>query len=422
MAQGPGSSRFVRGSLLFVLAGTLQALFPSAALAIPAWSRKYDVACATCHYPAPPRLNVFGQKFRRAQYRLLDEFKKDADWKSVGNYLSMKISGGYDYDSPKSGFPGAGGVTSSFKLDEVSLFYAGPLGKNFSGWVELERPGDSSEIEVAASIGGLRGRPDSFWTFRLGQFHTLGEHGFGGIDRPTGITSPLAFAGSLVENNDFALSQPQVGVEGNYVHGNSSVTARVLNGANLFTGADGARTTDQADQNRDKDYFLSYELLWGSTASGLTVFGYDGRQEDLADPATPPGVVKVRRFGASAAQIFKGGLEVQGGIMKGKDDYSLTFPAITGANSIDGQGYWVELEQYLSKAKDLTVLARWDSVDPDTDVSKNSRTQITVGVVMPVADWHSRWALELRNIRQEDPSSNESFTDRQAAVELVLSF
>jgi hypothetical protein len=332
------------------------------------------------------------------------------------------ISAGYEYDSPKSGFPGSDGVTSSFVLDGVTLFYAGPLAKNFSGWVELERPGDSSEIQLVASIGGMRGTPESFWTFRLGQFHTFIEHGIGGLDRPTGITSPLATAGPLVENNDFALSQPQVGVEGNYIHGNSSVTARVMNGASLFTGPDGAKTTDQSDQNRQKDYFLSYELLWGTTASGLTVFGYDGRQEDPANLATPPGVVKVRRYGAAAAQVFKGGFEVQGGLMKGKDDYSLTFPAITGVNSIKGQGYWVEFEQYFSKAKDLTVLARWDGLDPDADISSDTRTQITVGVVMPVADWHCRWSIELRSITQEDQATNDRFRDEQAAADLTLAF
>jgi hypothetical protein len=331
------------------------------------------------------------------------------------------ISAGYEYDSPKSGFPGSDGVTSSFVLDGVTLFYAGPLAKNFSGWVELERPGDSSEIQLVASIGGMRGTPESFWTFRLGQFHTFIEHGIGGLDRPTGITSPLATAGPLVENNDFALSQPQVGVEGNYIHGNSSVTARVMNGASLFTGPDGAKTTDQSDQNRQKDYFLSYELFWGTTASGLTVFGYDGRQEDPANLATPPGVVKVRRYGA-AAQVFKGGFEVQGGLMKGTDDYSLTFPAITGVNSIKGQGYWVEFEQYFSKAKDLTVLARWDGLDPDADISSDTRTQITVGVVMPVADWHCRWSIELRSITQEDQATNDRFRDEQAAADLTLAF
>jgi hypothetical protein len=70
--------------MLFALAAALPALFPSSALALPAWSRKYDVPCATCHYPAPPRLNVYGQKFRQAQYRLPDEFDKTADWKTAG--------------------------------------------------------------------------------------------------------------------------------------------------------------------------------------------------------------------------------------------------------------------------------------------------------------------------------------------------
>lgn len=415
-------SRVMRVQLLICVAAFLVALFPSQVSAIPAWSRKYDVSCSVCHYPAPPRLNVYGQQFRRAQYRLPDEFNKQADVKSVGNYVAAKVGAGYNYDSPEAGFPGSSGVTSSFDLDEVTLFYAGPLAKNFSAWVELERPGDSTEVEVAASIGGILGKPETFWTFRLGQFHTLGEHGFGGLDRPTGIMGPLALSTSLLDNNSFSVSQDQVGAEGNFVHGNSSITARIVNGANLFTGAEGATTTDQGDQNRSKDFFLSYELLWGTTASGLTVFGYDGRQEDPADLTTPPGAVKVRRYGISAAQVFRTGFEVQGGFIGGRDAYSVTFPAVTGVDSIVGRGYWLELEQYLSKARDLTLLARWDSVDPDTDVPKNAREQLTVGFVMPVADWHVRWAIELRDIKQQDPVSNDTFSDRQAAAELVLNF
>ncbi|MCI0568533.1 MAG: hypothetical protein L0Z52_10160, partial [Acidobacteria bacterium] len=71
--------------LTFTGAGIL-ALFPSSASAISAWSRKYDVPCSTCHFPAPPRLNVYGEKFRRAGFRTAEEFNKDVDWKSVSNY------------------------------------------------------------------------------------------------------------------------------------------------------------------------------------------------------------------------------------------------------------------------------------------------------------------------------------------------
>ncbi|HEV8374991.1 MAG TPA: hypothetical protein VGR38_02020, partial [Candidatus Polarisedimenticolia bacterium] len=78
----PERSSLVRIATLLVMGGAAMALFPSRASAISAWSRKYEVPCSTCHFPAPPRLNVYGEKFRRAGYRTPEEFNKDVDWKS----------------------------------------------------------------------------------------------------------------------------------------------------------------------------------------------------------------------------------------------------------------------------------------------------------------------------------------------------
>ncbi|HEU4401414.1 MAG TPA: hypothetical protein VFT43_04860, partial [Candidatus Polarisedimenticolia bacterium] len=224
-----------RTSLLFVLAAAVMALFPSPASAIPAWSRKYGVACSTCHYPAPPRLNQYGHKFRRAQYRLPEEFNKEADWKSLGNYVAMRVRMRYEYESNEA----TNSVTSSFNLSDATLFFAGPVSKNFSGFVELERPGNEEIVEAVVSIGGIRGKPDSFATFRAGQFHTLTRVGFGGLDRPTGITTPNALSRALVAGNAFKLNQDQVGVEGTYVHKNWRVIGQVLNGSDITVDATG---------------------------------------------------------------------------------------------------------------------------------------------------------------------------------------
>ena len=73
------SNRFQRngGALVFfLLIGAGLALLPSSAFAIPAWSRKYDVPCSMCHYPTPPRLNIVGHEFRRAQFRMPEDFDK----------------------------------------------------------------------------------------------------------------------------------------------------------------------------------------------------------------------------------------------------------------------------------------------------------------------------------------------------------
>lgn len=414
MLRSSGASWLARVALLFVLAASLTALFPSTASAIPAWSRKYSVPCSTCHYPAPPRLNQYGHKFRRAQYRLPEEFNKEADWKSLGNYVAMRIRASADYDSNE----GAGTVTSGFHLNDATLFFAGPVSKNFSGFVELERPGDEEIIEAVVSIGGIKGKPDHFGTFRVGQFHTLARVGFGGLDRPTGITTPSALSRALVAGNAFKLNQDQVGVEGTYVQGNWRVIGQILNGSSLTDPGPPAvaQTTDQADQNRAKDYVLAYELMWGKTASGFSAFAYRGTQDDLTTVAAPDEVT-MDRYGVTASQVFKGGFEVQGGFVKGKDKYRLPVATV---DSIDGQGYWVEVEQYFEKAKDLTIFGRYDNTDPDKDTSDDVRKQVTVGLVLPIQDWHARWALELRDIKQE--SGTGDLKDRQAAVELMLNF
>jgi hypothetical protein len=390
---------------------TVLALFPTPASAISAWGRKYDVPCSTCHFPAPPRLNVYGEKFRRAGYRTPEEFNKDVDWKSVSDYIGMRVRARYEYDSPEDGF-GTGMVTNTFTLADATLFYAGPVGKHFNGFVELERPGNDAEIEAVVSIGGIYGSPDSFWTFRIGQFHSLVRVGWGGLDRPTGISTPIPLSRALVAGDAYKINQDQVGLEGAYVFKNSRFFAQILNGADLVT----ASTTDHVDQNRQKDWMVGYELLWGDMASGLSAFYYDGTQDDPAS-AVAPDKITFNRYGVTAAQVWKNGFEVQGGFVQGKDDYSIPVAAV---DSVTGQGYWVELMKYWESAHDLSIFGRYETQDPDTDTDDDVRTAEVVGLVWPVASWHVRWALEFRNISQE--TTVDTFSDKQAVAEIMLNF
>jgi hypothetical protein len=205
-----------------------------------------------------------------------------------------------------------------------------------------------------------------------------------------------------------------VGLEGTYVHKNWRIIGQILNGSDLLS----AGTVDRADESRAKDVVLAYEMMWGELASGFTAFVYDGEQNDPGLPlTTAPNVLSMKRYGVTGAHVFKGGFEVQGGYVKGTDDYDVTYGTV---DSVDGNGYWLELEQYFSKMKDLTIFGRYDSTDPNDDVDDNSRTQLTVGLVLPVADWHLRWGLELRSVTQE--SGTGDLKDRVAVGELMLNF
>ena len=65
--SSPGGATVI--ILALVVLGAIMLAAPQESDAIPAWARKYDADCAMCHYPVVPRLNSFGQQFRRAGYR-----------------------------------------------------------------------------------------------------------------------------------------------------------------------------------------------------------------------------------------------------------------------------------------------------------------------------------------------------------------
>ncbi|HEY6221657.1 MAG TPA: hypothetical protein VIX13_03895, partial [Candidatus Eisenbacteria bacterium] len=55
-----------------LLIGLVSWLVPASAGAVPAYARRYDTKCGTCHSPLPPRLNNTGEVFRKWGFRLPD--------------------------------------------------------------------------------------------------------------------------------------------------------------------------------------------------------------------------------------------------------------------------------------------------------------------------------------------------------------
>src|SRR3972149_993274 len=234
--------------VLVILAGVLLATVREAK-AIPAWARKYNADCAMCHYPAAPRLTSFGHQFRRAGYRTPDEFNKEQDVTKVGDFISVRARARFGYENKEGGIE-----RSEFTLNDATFFYAGALTKNISAFVEsgIESTGD---IELIAQLQGVFGSSDRYVSIRAGQMHPLQRAGFGGFDRPTGIsTNPLhsttltttAFKGG---GTSFSLATDQKGIEVAYVQGRSRLLAQVLNGLDL--DAKGTATKGDIDPMKD---------------------------------------------------------------------------------------------------------------------------------------------------------------------------
>src|SRR3990167_2968289 len=159
--------------VLVILVGVLLATVRESN-AIPAWARKYNADCAMCHYPVVPRLNSFGQQFRRAGYRTPDEFGKDQDVTKVGDFFSARLRGRFGYENKEGQIE-----RSEFTLSDATLFYAGALTKNFSAFVESEIE-STGDIELVGQLQGVFGSLDRYVSIRAGQMHPLQLTGFGG--------------------------------------------------------------------------------------------------------------------------------------------------------------------------------------------------------------------------------------------------
>jgi hypothetical protein len=140
--------------LLLAVAVLLVEMFPKNAEAIPAFSRKYQTACATCHAPFP-KLSALGEAFRQNGFKMPDGdelYVKDKPV-SQGNEAYEKVFPNAIWPSDIPGLPPlairiiqdveyevAGNQDSSlnFNNPEFKLLSAGSLGKNMSFFVELE--------------------------------------------------------------------------------------------------------------------------------------------------------------------------------------------------------------------------------------------------------------------------------------------
>lgn len=349
------------------------------ARAIPAWARKYNADCSMCHYPVVPRLNSFGQQFRRSGYRTPDEFNKDQDVTKVGDFFSTRLRGRFGYQNKEGQIE-----RSEFTLSDATFFYAGALSKNFSAFVESEIE-STGEIGLVGQLQGVFGSSDRYVSIRAGQMHPLQRVGLGGFDRPTGIsTNPLhstalTRVGGITGAN-FALNRDQKGIEVAFVQGRARLLGQVLNGMN--DAGNGTKTTRDIDP--DKDYLVAYEHILDDIASGFTVFYYKGTYHQTATTSAISQRFDYSRFGVNANKVFPvpfGFFELQGGFVRSYDNV----PSSVGTD-VEGNAFYVESQQVL-KDTWLTFFERYALIEQDAARKNTRRQDYTLGAVMPVQTW-----------------------------------
>ncbi len=378
--------------------------------ALPAFARKYQADCAMCHYPVVPRLNAFGQQYRRAGYRTPIEFNKDQDFTKVNEQFSGRIRPQFIYENKEGAIE-----RSEFKFPELAFYYSGAVSRNFSAWVHATSS-NSTNLDFHGHIQGVFGKPEHFLSVRVGQMHMLQQQGVGGFDSPTGISSTPVNKVALTRTGTpvtFNFNKRQKGIELAYIRGPGRLLLQVTNG--LDDTGSGTRSTGDIDP--DKDYLVAYEHLLDNIASGVTVFYYNGTTHGIASSSAIDQEFNFWRTGVNASKIFTvpelGFVELQGGYTRSHDNN----PSGTAAGlSIDGNAFYVESQQYIT-GPEITFYERFSLIDVDLAKKNSTRKDYTIGVVTPLQTW-----LKVSAEYTFTDNRDTGKTDHLATLELQINY
>lgn len=358
--------RVQRVALLAVLAAGLTA---TETRAIPAWARKYNMNCSGCHYPAAPRLNAAGLRFRWAGYRMPEEIGEAVTVAQVANYFSAngQVVLNFRKEEGQS-------VASAVDAGEATLFYGGPFGRNFLGWFEFERELEDGEAEfgLASQVGGVWGSENSYRGFKAGLGHWLSGVGIAGFDRATGFSTPLPLAEPVTGAVPFAFAGDRAGAEVFWATSRNRLSAIVLDPLPGIAG----------DVVSRKDFALTNQLILDRRGGGVMVAAYFGSVLGV-DTSAADQRANYLRLAVSASRIF-GNFEALGGLVLGRDrDLPVGGASPFTASQMNGSGYWLS-GQYFIPRSSLALFGRYEFVDPDRDASADGLRRYVFGGVLPL--------------------------------------
>jgi hypothetical protein len=301
------AQRVIRTAVL----GVALLALASTAHAVPAFARKYQTSCQTCHIVFP-KLNAFGEAFRLRGYRMPGEteemvkqppvslgapaYKKlwpQAVWPGeISNAAPLAVN--VKMADMNTSSVNDDGSVSSIKNDlqfpqEVNIFGAGTLGEHVSYFSEVTF-GENADGSVAVELEHARIQfdspfgPEDLFHFRLGKFAPNLADGFqemwiatdGAIDslfnyNPIGVGGGTGLGADALSPNPISLPARIRGIEGYGI-----IKHRAMWVAGLANGvmAPPGDTTGRFDGNNAKDVYARFDYKIG----GMGLDGDTGGQ------------------------------------------------------------------------------------------------------------------------------------------------
>jgi len=300
--------RFVIRATLILLAFVIS---ESTAHAVPAFARKYQTSCQTCHIVFP-KLNAFGEAFRLRGYRMPGEteemvkqppvslgapaYKKlwpQAVWPgeiSSAVPLAVNVKMAAVNTSSVNDDGSVSRVRNDLQLpQEVNIFGAGTLGEHVSYFSEVTF-GENADGSVAVELEHARIQfdspfgPEDLFHFRVGKFAPNLVDGFqemwiatnAGIDslfdfNPIGVHGGTGLGADALSPNAIALPARIRGIEGyGIINHRAMWVAGLANGVTAPPGD----TTGRFDGNNAKDVYARFDYKIG----GMGLDGDTGGQ------------------------------------------------------------------------------------------------------------------------------------------------
>jgi len=256
--------------------------------AIPAFSRKYQTSCTTCHNNYP-ELNDFGEAFKKNGFKfpkddetfvkeppvlLGSKAQKEAFPNAVypGEIpgflpIAFRYSGNFNWNAKQPSSVQASNFvarTDLFVPNTFTIIAAGSFGPNFAFWIDNDISTGGTGAGGGLGDGYLRyndighifGLPQNSFNVRFGQFEpdlpfsnarTIYPSGFDVLGQTVVGQGPACSATQLTcqtASNPFVLGTPQRGIEfGGYPNnGNFTWSFAVFDGTNSSYGLSGPLT------------------------------------------------------------------------------------------------------------------------------------------------------------------------------------
>ena len=375
MKQRPNRSLPVSIALLsfaVASAGALSGISPSQALAVPAYARRYDTKCETCHSPLPPRLNQTGELFRRWGFRLPDADENgNLTMKTVpAHSISEAASIVAEFLGREDQVVEPGQSKSTLEMGEVAIVAGTSIGEHLATQAIFIPHNEEGGVELEnAQLQYNHGKPSSQFSVRAGLIEPFTwSKATHETLTPTGTLAfsedALIPAGSFP---GFALGLNQVEVEAGYTYTklhNGKMWSTLLS-AGVLNGVD--ETGDFATRNTTDgmDVILQGAELFGSRNS-LGGFYYKGRT--VIDPLgllLPPGPFHdhFTRYGVMGNYALFDRVDLVAALADGKDESDEI------NRNVVSRGVYGQI--------DVTILPRWiadyrrDYLDPDRSIGND---------------------------------------------------